>query len=122
MYSPRDAQRSFKSSSVHAHNDIIHEEFLYKKRMKECGRTKQIKSSALKNKICKFSKCKEIGSIFGYICLLPPQQFFSYPVAIAISGDSAANLNLCLAIMAVSSEGSFTCLICCDFIRCHSKD
>jgi hypothetical protein len=41
-------------------------------------------------------------------CLLPPEQFFSYPAAITIIGGRATNLDLCLAFMAFSSEG-FLC-------------
>jgi hypothetical protein len=33
--------------------------------------------------------------------------FYSYPAAVTISGDRAANLDLCLALMAFSSNGSF---------------
>ena len=46
--------------------------------------------------------------------------------AIAITGDRAANLDLCLALMAFSSEGSFSCYTCCHtgprFIRSRPKD
>jgi hypothetical protein len=41
-------------------------------------------------------------------------KFFSYLVAVTIMADRAANLVLCLAVMAFSSEGYFMCLICCD--------
>jgi hypothetical protein len=54
------------------------------------------------------------------------EQFFSYQAAVIITIDMAANLDLCLALMAISIEGSFTCNIYCymgpQFIRCHSKD
>jgi hypothetical protein len=42
------------------------------------------------------------------VCLKPPEQFFSYPAIVTITGDRAANLGLCLALMAFSSEGSFS--------------
>jgi hypothetical protein len=41
-------------------------------------------------------------------------EFFSYPAAVTITGDRAAKLDLCLALVAFSSEGSFTCHTCCD--------
>jgi hypothetical protein len=41
-------------------------------------------------------------------CFEPHEQFFSYLAAVTIAGDRAANLDLCLAFMAFSSEGSFT--------------
>jgi hypothetical protein len=34
-----------------------------------------------------------------FVCLYPPEQFFSYPAAVTITGDRAANLDLCLALM-----------------------
>ena len=42
-------------------------------------------------------------------CLQPPEQFFSYPAAVTITGYRAANLDLCLALTAYSSEGSLLC-------------
>jgi hypothetical protein len=36
-----------------------------------------------------------------------PEQFFNYPADVTITDDRAANLYLCLALMAFSSEGSF---------------
>jgi hypothetical protein len=45
---------------------------------------------------------------------------------VTITGDGAANLDLCLALMAFSSEGSFTCHTYCDtgppFLRSYPKD
>jgi hypothetical protein len=49
-----------------------------------------------------------------FVYLLPPEQFFSYPTAVTITGDRAANLDLCLAHMAFSSKGSFSCHTYCD--------
>ena len=64
----------------------------------------------------------------GIYCLFVyslPEQFFSYPAAVAITGDGAANLDLCLALMAFSSEGSFSCHTYCDtgprFMLSHPK-
>jgi hypothetical protein len=54
------------------------------------------------------------------------EQFFSYLAAVTITGDRAAYLDPCLALMAFSSGGSFTYHTCCDtglqFILCHPKD
>jgi hypothetical protein len=51
---------------------------------------------------------------------------FSYPATDTITGDRAANLDPCLALLAFSSEGSFSCHTYCDtgprFIRSHLKD
>jgi hypothetical protein len=59
-------------------------------------------------------------------CMKPPEQFFSYPAAVTITGVRAANLDLCFALMAFSSEGSFSCHTYCDtgprFIPSHPKD
>jgi hypothetical protein len=45
---------------------------------------------------------------------------------LSIAGDRAANLDLCLALTAFSSEGSFTCHTYCDtgppFLRSYPKD
>jgi hypothetical protein len=46
--------------------------------------------------------------------------------AVTITGDRTANLDLCLALMAFSREGSFTCHTYCDtgprFIQSLPKD
>jgi hypothetical protein len=63
------------------------------------------------------------------VCLLVGfelhEQFFSYLATVTIAGDRAANLNLCLALTAFSSEGSFTCHTYCDtgppFLRSYPK-
>jgi hypothetical protein len=60
----------------------------------------------------------------SFVCLFySPEQFFSYLAAVNITGDRAANLNLCLALMALSSKGSFSCHTFCDtgprFVRYH---
>jgi hypothetical protein len=44
-----------------------------------------------------------------FVCLESHEQFFSYLAAVIIVGDRAANLDLCLALTAFRSEGSFTC-------------
>jgi hypothetical protein len=73
------------------------------------------------------------SKIWEYVCLFvclidcfdPHEQFFSNLAAVTITGDRAANLDLCLALTAFSSEGSFTCHTYCDtgpFLRSYSKD
>jgi hypothetical protein len=56
--------------------------------------------------------------------LQPPKQFFSYPAAVTITGDSVTNLDLFLALMAFSSEGSLSCYSDTGprFIVSHPKD
>jgi hypothetical protein len=49
-----------------------------------------------------------------FVCLESHEQFFSYLATVTIAGDGAANLDLYLALTAVSSEGSFTCHTYCD--------
>jgi hypothetical protein len=49
-----------------------------------------------------------------FVCFESHEQFFSYLATVAITGDWAANLDLCLALTALSSEGSFTCHTYCD--------
>jgi hypothetical protein len=44
-----------------------------------------------------------------FVYLEPPEQFCTYPAAFTITGDRAANLDLCLALMTFGSEGSFSC-------------
>jgi hypothetical protein len=50
---------------------------------------------------------------FMFVCLIisfeSHEQFFSYLATVTIIGDRAANLDLCLALTAFSSEGSFMC-------------
>jgi hypothetical protein len=56
----------------------------------------------------------------------PHEEFFSYLAGVTIAGDKVANLDLCLALEAFSSEGSFTCHTYCDtgfpFLRSYPKD
>jgi hypothetical protein len=70
------------------------------------------------------NRCDTWATVF--VCLQPYKQFFSYLAAVTITGDRAENVDLCLALMAFSSEGSFTCHTCCDtvplLIRSHPKD
>jgi hypothetical protein len=78
-----------------------------------------------------YLQCEEIptlneldGGVF--VCFESHEQFFSYLVTVTITGDRAANLDLCLALTAFSSEGSFTCLNYCDteppFLSSYPKD
>jgi hypothetical protein len=62
-----------------------------------------------------------------FVCLFEShEQFFSYLVTVIITGDGAANLDLCLELKAFSSEGSFTFYTYCDteapFLRSYPKD
>jgi hypothetical protein len=61
-----------------------------------------------------------------FVCLFEShEQFFSYLASVTITDDGAANLDLCIALTAFSSEGSFTCHTYCDtgppFLR-YPKD
>jgi hypothetical protein len=55
-------------------------------------------------------------------CFESHEQFFSYLATVTIAGDRAANLDLCLALTAFSSEGSFTCHTGPPFLRSYPKD
>jgi hypothetical protein len=61
-----------------------------------------------------------------FVCLESHEQFFSYLATVTITGDRAANLDLCLALVAFSCEGSFICHTYCDtrppFLRSYPKD
>jgi hypothetical protein len=50
------------------------------------------------------------------ICLIVYSRlsYSSFPAAETMTGDRPLNLDPCLALMAFSSEGSFTCQSCCD--------
>jgi hypothetical protein len=65
-----------------------------------------------------------LTDLFG--CLNPHEQFFSYLLAVIITGDRAKNLDLGLAITAFSNEGSFTRHTYCDtgspFLRSYPKN
>jgi hypothetical protein len=63
------------------------------------------------------------------VCLLvclSHEQFFIYLATVTITGDRAANLDLCLALTAFISECSLTCPTYCDtgppFLRSYLKD
>jgi hypothetical protein len=64
--------------------------------------------------------------MFLSFCFESHEQFVSYQATVTITGDRAANLNLCLALTAFSSEGSFTYHTYCDtgspFLRSYPKD
>jgi hypothetical protein len=68
----------------------------------------------------------DLQKICLFVCFESHEQFFSYLVTVTITGDGAANLDLCLALTAFSSEGSFTCHTYCDtgppFLRSYPKD
>jgi hypothetical protein len=70
---------------------------------------------------------KSLKGRHSFVCLfIAAQAIFSYLAAVTITGGRTANLDQCLALMAFSSEGSFTCHTYCDmgpkFIRSHPKD
>jgi hypothetical protein len=44
-----------------------------------------------------------------FICFESHEQLYSSLATVTIAGDRDANLDLCLALTAFSSEGSFTC-------------
>jgi hypothetical protein len=58
------------------------------------------------------------------VCLF--EWFFNYLATVTITCHRTANLDLCLALTAFSSESSFTCHTCCDagpaFLRSYPKD
>jgi hypothetical protein len=68
----------------------------------------------------------ESERFFFLVCFEPHEQFFSYLAAVTITGERAANLDLCLALTAFGSDGSFTCHTYCDkgppFLRSYPKD
>jgi hypothetical protein len=69
------------------------------------------------------TKCGINVSLFD--CFEPQEQFFSYLAAVTITGDGAANLDLCLALTAFSSVVCFTCHTSCDtgtLLRSYTKD
>jgi hypothetical protein len=65
--------------------------------------------------ICSFVCCLQpLEQFFSYpvrqlsvMRLCPPEHFFIYLAVVTITGDRDANLDLCLAFMAFSSEGLF---------------
>jgi hypothetical protein len=77
---------------------------------------------------CWFLKKKIICKVWVLFCFCfeSHEQFFSYLATVTITGDRAANVDLCLALTAFSSEGSFTCHTYCDtgppFLRSYPKD
>jgi hypothetical protein len=54
--------------------------------------------------------------------LKPHEQFFSYLTAVTITCDRATNLDLCVTLIAFSSEGYFTCCDTGPFLRSYSKE
>jgi hypothetical protein len=43
-------------------------------------------------------------TMFCFVCLKLQEQFFSYLAAVTITGDRATNVDLCLALMALTKE------------------
>jgi hypothetical protein len=78
----------------------------------------------LKEKIPKLDT--RIRNFVCLFCCESHEQFFSYLATVTITGDKTANLYVCLALTAFSSEGSFTCHTYCDtgtpFLRLYPKD
>jgi hypothetical protein len=65
-------------------------------------------------------------TVYLFVCCFElHEQFFSYLATVTITGDGAGNLDLCLALAAFSSEGSFTCHTDCytgpRFLRSYPK-
>jgi hypothetical protein len=73
--------------------------------------------------ICNIYKLNYFVCLF---CFESHEQFFSYLATVTITGNRAANLDLCLALAAFSSEGSIKCHTYCDmgppFLRSYPKD
>jgi hypothetical protein len=68
--------------------------------------------------ICRLSKSNNPYSnsecICLFVCFGSQGHFLSHLLTVAITDDRAANLDLCLALTAFSSEGCFTCHTYCD--------
>jgi hypothetical protein len=56
-----------------------------------------------------------------FVCFESHEQLFSNLATVTITGDRTANLDLCLALTAFSSKGSFTCHTYCDVFKVISK-
>jgi hypothetical protein len=61
-----------------------------------------------------------------FVCFESHEQLFGYLATVTITNDWVASLDLCLALTAFSSEGSFMCHTYCDrgppFLRSYPKD
>jgi hypothetical protein len=66
------------------------------------------------NSLQKYISKYNLEQFFLFVCLESHEQFFSYLAIVTITGDGAANLDLCFELTAFSSEGSFTCHTYCD--------
>jgi hypothetical protein len=71
--------------------------------------------------------CYSNANVFVHlICLIVYCLTSIWRLLVTITGDRAENLDLCLAFMAFSSEGSFTCNTYCHtrprYIRSHPDD
>jgi hypothetical protein len=79
-----------------------------------------------KKKLRKYQNPLNVLFVCLFICFESHEQFFSYLATVTIAGDRAANLDLCLALTAFSSESSFTCHTYFDmgplFLRSYPKD
>jgi hypothetical protein len=56
----------------------------------------------------------EVLFVFCLFYFEPHEQFFSYLAAVTVTGERAANLDLCLTLTTFSSVGSFTCHTYCN--------
>jgi hypothetical protein len=69
-----------------------------------------------------------LACLYLFVCLVFSRtiNFFSYLATVTITGDTVANLDLCLALTAFSSESLFTCHTYCDtgpsFLRSYPND
>jgi hypothetical protein len=76
---------------------------------------------------CMFKLLKDSSNaeVVTFVCLYPSEQVFSHSADVTFTDDRIADFDLCLACLALSSEGSFTCHTFCDIkarvIQSHTK-
>jgi hypothetical protein len=82
---------------------------LYKLSFKSTGQSTEMEtcSQAILHRPSLLSSNSENKSFCLFICFKPHEQFFSYLAAVTITGDRAANLDLCLALRAFEQGGVF---------------
>jgi hypothetical protein len=86
-------------------------------RPKFCSPSPATVTSSYKWKILEWDVMFTVNNQSPFVCLFSfesHEQFLSYLATVTISGDRAANFDLCLALTAFRSDGSFTCHTYCD--------
>jgi hypothetical protein len=109
--------KSRSNAKVTTSNHLFH----YRSNITKNG-YKPWKGFVTSNSHMKYRSPNTYYSICLLVCFESHKQYFSYMATDTITGDKAANLDLCLALTAFSSEGHTYCNMGLLFLRSYPRD